>query len=411
MDAWVNDLTPASIRRAEEILNSMEERRSMIDGFNNFGYNVLLKAYSKVQGGSPKAEEVFERMKRMATDHNLPALLPDKLSYTSLMQSWIRDAVPGCLQKVEKLLQTMETETDPRKRPDHITYGTVMQALSHSDEPDSVERIKELMNRLDVPWNYVHFYCVIMACRNTGRAEEAVMALRQLEDLHAKGNRDCRPNFKIYLACLDAWAASPNATEAFSGASQVLNSLLEWYDAGGNVHAPHQEAFISMFTTLGRSHITGKARAAMDLIKTMERYGTTHNEDTCARIIHTMASETGSREAKQEAWKVVMAVIEMIRRDPQLRGSASYNSAIHACANLLSDPEQARGLMEEFFRECCDHGFVDGRALRSFQRYALPIGSTLLESISPRMDEILVEDIPFEWQRNLNETDSKKSPS
>ena len=402
IDAWVKQKTAEGNRRAEQILDRFEKDYIGTDGYNNFGYNALMNAYARTEdGATAKVEALFERMQQLASEHNNPGLLPDKLSYSSLMLSLTHEGRRGYADKVDALLKEMEDSPDESVQPDLIAYSVALDAWSKSGEAHAAERARAIPSRMTGPVrpSTVCFNCLMNIYATEGKAEEAESVLEMMDRESRAGNPRTKPRSTDFATCINAWAKSDRLSECWERSSQLFNTMMDRYKAGNDQCKPQQRAITPMFMALANSSETHKAQKALGVIRELESAGIQHNRITCNALIHALSTESGDEKAKKDALKLSLATFELLRGG-SLRSSpdsATYNSMMHACLNLMvANPEEQATLFEQVFQLCCNDGKVNSIVLSSMKR-AFP-NSKLLAVVNGT-SEIGIDDVPNSWKR------------
>ena len=233
IDAWVKQKTAEGNRRAEQILDRFEKDYIGTDGYNNFGYNALMNAYARTEdGATAKVEALFERMQQLASEHNNPGLLPDKLSYSSLMLSLTHEGRRGYADKVDALLKEMEDSPDESVQPDLIAYSVALDAWSKSGEAHAAERARAIPSRMTGPVrpSTVCFNCLMNIYATEGKAEEAESVLEMMDRESRAGNPRTKPRSTDFATCINAWAKSDRLSECWERSSQLFNTMMDQCD-------------------------------------------------------------------------------------------------------------------------------------------------------------------------------------
>ena len=105
-------------------------------------------ARSQKNGRARRSEAVIQRMKDINLKTGNESVLPDKVTYTSLIKALHEDRIPGCSEKGKALLKMMEeaaTKGNSRLKPDLFTYSTVLNALSYDGYPEQCEELVDKM--------------------------------------------------------------------------------------------------------------------------------------------------------------------------------------------------------------------------------------------------------------------------
>ena len=164
------------IEKAESILTKMED----LGLANTISYNTLISilSKSKVRNSARQAEACLQRMMNIYTTTSNEKIQPDTCSFNSAIHAYanISNKIPGAVQRAkrtEELLSQMEEMYNSGKndnvKPDVVSYSTVVNAYAKAacwGEAECAMRAMEILNRM--------------------------------EELHAAGDKDVKPNKRTY---------------------------------------------------------------------------------------------------------------------------------------------------------------------------------------------------------------------
>lgn len=264
-----------------------------------------------------KAEELLDRMWSVSRNNAWEHVRPDHNTYERVMRSCLRSKRPGTALTMQKLLQDMLKQYNPRfpnaLRPGRVHYllvisawaeqgnarkakaildemkgryeetgstdykpvgkvcAAVLKALSRCQEasaPDRAEAIlKEMLRRYEkdgdsewLPTDHC-FTSVIAIWANSGRPDGATKA-QAVFDSMSRELTGVRPNKFHYGALIHAWikAGSIDRAEA------ILRSMLDDYKQGNEAAKPDSKAFLEVTEALSRSGATERVDSLLNLM-------------------------------------------------------------------------------------------------------------------------------------------------
>jgi pentatricopeptide repeat protein len=157
---------------------------------------------------------------------------PNVVLFSSAMNAWTKSGLSGAPDRVEKLLQKMETlqERYPEWgiKPNKFTYSTAIDAWAKVKRVDKVQHLLQKMykqaaieNDPSLKPGLPAFNGYLVALAKSGRAEEAEALLSQMEDLYDSGELEEPPSVISYSTVIDSFARSN-----LEGASMRAESFL-----------------------------------------------------------------------------------------------------------------------------------------------------------------------------------------
>jgi hypothetical protein len=178
--------------------------------------------------------------------HDDPNLLPDSVTYTTLIHGWSRGVphlarLPEAGYKAERLLQELEQLPPSRLRADFSrtkVYNSVITAWSKSGEKDTAQRVESILS--------------------------------QLEGKFFTGNADARPDKTTFLCTIDAYAKAriPDAEERCDA---LLERMKHFRDAFQLEDLePDRAVYNAVLNALAKSYQPKSAEKAEEILTMMQ---------------------------------------------------------------------------------------------------------------------------------------------
>lgn len=151
----VGNAVIAAWARAADRIDSADRAMAALEKLKRFAepdlvsYNTILSAYSKA-GRGQNAVELLTWLETIS-ENDRKDLLPDRISYNSVLTALAKDSNPGSTEQAEELLGKMEVIDRPGQqsvKPDKISYTTVIDAWSRSGNPGQAMRAYKLVARM-----------------------------------------------------------------------------------------------------------------------------------------------------------------------------------------------------------------------------------------------------------------------
>ncbi len=330
------------------------------------------------------------------------ALLPDKITYTSLISAIVKDQEEGFADQCADLLAEMQAGSE-RMKPDIITYASVIHAYGIALRCDEAEALVQKMeddDELPDPSRkrgiYEHLINAYLAKlrdsqrkRSTQRigsnrifvgdevelVDKALKVLRKMENLYRQGNEAMKPTARTYSLCLQALGESsdPNCIEraedlfercithcppSSSSASSTTSGRHK------NYRHPFVDAANNLASIYVKRNIENKVNKVLAVFRQMKDLGVQPTIRTYNALLGACAKlpVNSSEESKAYAIHVAVTTLKYMQDsdDPSLSpDSLSYNHVLHACNRNIDDGEERRVAMEAVFRRCCTDGCVN----------------------------------------------------
>mmetsp|Transcript_12102 Transcript_12102/g.22648 ORF Transcript_12102/g.22648 Transcript_12102/m.22648 type:complete len:897 (+) Transcript_12102:266-2956(+) len=388
--------------KAEMVLSRIEELCSEDKSFdlNNYGYNLVIDAWarSSKSGRAKRAEAIIKRMNDISSETGNKSLLPDKHTYTCLMNVLITDREQGFEDKCAEILSMMEAG-DERIKPDNVTYSSMIKAYAYANKPEQAEVLLRTMEKQGVSPPQFCYNGVINAYgknNNPGSARKAILILEQME------KNGVNPDIMSYAICIDALGRSDEANRvqrAEEMFSRCIQRSTESHQKSNKVSLPIFSALQSVYI---RSDDHEKVQKTLKVIKVMEENGIKptltsykHVLSACSRV-----PRHASEQIKQKAVEIAARILEFLRNSNDLNpDSQTYNSLLWVCS-LVSDPKEKYETINAVFKMCCQDGFLSRQCLGSLKQVAG--NEQFYELVGHKQGHVDVTVLDPSWSRNAD---------
>jgi pentatricopeptide repeat protein len=376
LSAFTKQGTIQSLQHAELLLERIESIFVSGDSpetANNYAYNLLLDAYSRVLGlmyKSQRIQVVMKRMEQLANDCDNPLLLPDRISYSSLIRALVKESEPGYIQQVEDAVCMMEESSRPTMKPDLKTYTMVLDAYSRSRDPAALERAASMLERLKARFargestlrpDVVIYTILIKIYSNAGDPNKSESFLSMMAQEFLDGNLTCRPDEAAYVTAMNSWETSeePNSIDRVM---RLFNEMTKEYDSGNPNCRPGLKTFRQLMTTLAR------------------------------------LTTAGDDQDRSQALQAAINVLEFLRSSKLGADSDAYGALLYACENSIDNMEERDIKLCEVFSKCAADGRVNQKILFMLRRLLPADRYQSLTLLDPKK-VIAASAIPRDWRR------------
>jgi pentatricopeptide repeat protein len=210
--AWARS---GNLRRAEQLLESMEQEDNQIPFPNAVTYATIMDGWckSKDDSAAMKCEAIFERQQRSFRDGNTAAR-PNLISYVTLMSAHASSNEKGSAQRAQDILFDLFDEykhDNDKIKLTAQTVATVMDAWQRSGERDAGENAEALLNWM-------------------------ISTYQDLKD------ENLRPNEFIFGLTISAWSRSRKFGK-MNRARQVLDKMIQLQKDGVISASPNAHCY------------------------------------------------------------------------------------------------------------------------------------------------------------------------
>eukprot|EP00245_Coleochaete_scutata_P003892 TRINITY_DN1591_c0_g1_i1.p1 TRINITY_DN1591_c0_g1~~TRINITY_DN1591_c0_g1_i1.p1 ORF type:complete len:715 (-),score=135.95 TRINITY_DN1591_c0_g1_i1:280-2424(-) len=203
-EVHINTLMNACAEAGEAMrARGILRRQTSVDGTGGppttFSYNLLIKGYAR-SDNPLEALAVVDEMKA----RGLPL---QRLTYNSLILACVRG---GDLEKATSFLEEMKAQArtfrTSRLLPDVVTYTTLLQGVAEEGDIRGIRSLAAEMKEAPMcVLDRVAYSAIIDACITAQYPEEGLRILGEMET-KAKDERELRPRAHVYLALMRALA-------------------------------------------------------------------------------------------------------------------------------------------------------------------------------------------------------------
>lgn len=354
-------------------------------------------ARSRKPGREMKARAVIDRMEKLASETGNKSILPDKLTYTCLINAITGDRQRGYEDRCAEILSMMEAGND-RIKPDLITYNAVVKAYAGARRPEEAEKCLRRMEDAGLSPNFLCYNNVLNAYGKSQGQDSAKKALQILESIERCG---MEPPAMSYAICIDALGRSEDprrvrrAEELVERCIQRLNkSQRHSRELSGPIFNALQSVYI-------RSGDPNKAKKSLGVIKMMEDYGLRPEVSSYNSVLSACSRPPPDTDEKlrRNAIEIAAKVVEFLRSDDSnlKPDSQSYNSLLWVCDGI-SDENEKRQTIHAVFQMCCNDGLLNRRFLASLKQVAR---DQFFKLVGRQGGHVNVSDLDPSWSQNI----------
>ena len=489
--AWSNLGTRYGAERANEVLDQLEVsflssyddddqvvgKENVEIGSNEFTYNTIISAWVKsatLDGKYEYAAEQAELILRRGIDR-CDKFQANVVSYSSIIDCWSKSGSLNGSKRAQLLLQEMEEAYKSGKndfvKPNVISYTSCLLAFARTNTVEGAKAANELFDSMkekyqenkdgDYKVNMISYFAVIdgwARCNSKDAGQNALHLLNELETLFRKGEKDLKPDVRVYARVITALMKSAD----FDDAENILRRMEQYANTGDEKFAFAKPNVVIYNTLINEYARRRQSKKAMSILNQMDRYDSSRkleddkviaDDHTLNGIIYALSMGNGKGKARR--------ALKMLERleNSHINGSwdvkpstRSYNMVINACANSFKQDEKERvqavdialkvyskltasnhvdadrftyisllkvcgklmqtnskrrqKLVSEVFGSCCDEGLVCDDVL---ENYLLAVSSTsILPEIaelmkSPKQSKLRSSMLPSEWTRKARQ--------
>jgi hypothetical protein len=384
LSAFTKQRNLESMQHAELMLEKIESvfLERLPESVNNYAYNLILDSYARMPGLGdriPRIRALIDRMANLADKLQNPSLLPDKISYASLIQA-IREenyAKPkdDFLDQLESVVLTMEESDRPSMKPDLNTYALVLDAFTKSRDTSAPERAKRILDGMTAKsglYPDAIIYTILMKIySNAGAIEKSDNALYSMAQDYKDGNMACQPSELAYKTAISSWARS-NRPDAVNQAIRLFGDLMRQYEHGNTRCRPNEDTFLQLMTILSVGNEPSKQKIGQILLDHMMDLGIPPSTKLLNTFLHACSRTTGDHQDRQDALSTAMEIFGGMRKRRNGVESYTYNCMLHVCQHLIDDTEERERRLCQVFSECVNDGLVNQHILTTLRKH-LPL--------------------------------------
>lgn len=215
-----------------QCLRKSGKRPDLIPDAISFTSIVSAIAHDSKRRKVKDAQRILDTMYSILKDDDGGGIQLDRVAYNALIHA--QSTQSGSADKAEMLLDYMLEQNGPSSiRPNAITFNTVLDAISKSKLPGSAARAEKILNKMQLiyeeGWNELRpdtfsFASVLNAYANSDEPDAAAKAeeiLKHMHLIHQNGNNNVIPNTICFATVIKAYSRSRD-----NDAPQVSCALL-----------------------------------------------------------------------------------------------------------------------------------------------------------------------------------------
>lgn len=373
-------------------------------------YNICIDAWAK--SGSPKALEkcqgIFARMTDLSKELDQPALLPNTVTYATLINAIAGSGRPNAPYIAESLLKQMK---DVGLSPNLFTFSALVKCWSRSNRPEAASKAVDIimqMKSIGLAPNSHMFTSVLNCIANSEELDSGIKAEEIMDFMESLDQDSTKPNVYTFTSVLKAWTMSGSPD-----ASQRALELLDRLESSNSSIKPTEACYNAAINTIAKSSSPTKAREAQKVLHRLLANPTvTPSANTYSTVMNACAYtkiDQGNKTDQMIASEAFAISKECFRRILQNHAdeinSVVFNTFLQCCRNLLLPGKHRDELVCSVFEECHKRGYVNIQSVVNLRKSLSPsvlkhvlFGSTLENGT------IEWKDIPESWRRNAVES-------
>ncbi|KAL3911272.1 MAG: hypothetical protein SGILL_007346 [Bacillariaceae sp.] len=390
----------------EEQILTTRTRPSASHSITNHAYNIVLDFFSRVSGLTERRkriEALMCRMEEWANHLDNQDLLPDRISYASLLRSIILEKKDGFALEIDKLVKEMGSSDRSAVHPDVSIYSLVLYGFLQSGDSRAVqwaERLKEQMSdRSNILPDEI-FYTQLMKIHALyGDAESSDSILSEMIRAFEGGQESCRPTELSFVSAMTSWERT-GRTDAPDAALRIFNCMMAFHEKGNSDCRPGKRTFGQLMVILAKSEYKAKREIARRLLSKMKELGIVPDRMVLNWYIRVCGAASSSEKERVNSWKDIQVTLKILRGSGSGANSHTYNSILHACPNLFVEEEECLAKVVEVFEKCKNDGLVDRRIIGTLKRLLSAPDYEQVTTLSSKDPRTHLGRLPREWQRN-----------
>jgi pentatricopeptide repeat protein len=354
---WARSKKDYAPDRAYAILKNIAnlyERNATNVKPNDFCCAAVITAYMN-SGNAKRAEQtLLEQCERYETTRD-PDLLPNVVSFNSVINAWSKSGQPEATQKAEALIQRMQdlakSWNETSLMPETRSFNSVLIAWVHSKERDAPYRCEEVLQRMNSLYKHGYMQCqpdvfsinTVLDCWAKSRIpegpERAEAILRHTERLHLASNTSVQPDVTSYTTVMNAWARSGHPDAALRAQALFDEVLKKYLSGSGRDLKPDLTSFGTLIAAWGRTKSEYGAAKAQKVFNNMVALYKAGDKDLQpTKIQYTALLDAWAKAGQPEMAENILRKFE--RAAVKLHISC-YNAVMNGWAKSRS-PDAAR---------------------------------------------------------------------
>ncbi len=352
-------------------------------------------AKSRKRGRAVRAEAVLNRMHDLAVETGNKSLMPDKFSYTCLLNAIFNDKEGGYIERCEEVIHIMETGDD-RMRPDVFSYNYLIKAYVSARMLAKAENVISRIENSGLKPSVINYNNVMNAYSKDRAPGSSENVIRIFEEIQSKSY--LTPDIKSYMMCIDALARSKRTSRV-----QIAENLVDRYIQYAKRNQSHEDAapiFYALQTVYIQSDSFDKARKSLSVVKLMEDNGIRPGVRAYNGVIKACSriSPDADLETKRSTVEIAARVLHVLQNSEELNpDSITYNDLISLC-KLISDAEEKSLTIRALFKQCCNGGVLNRSILATLKEVA---GNDFWILVGRDRGHVDITSLDPKWSRNV----------
>lgn len=276
----------------DELIQDTTAAEKMEEFFTTDLLNLVVNRWRKTAADDPSFFKDHQDLSprflsdKMRTYHSSDSttLKPDIHTFTMIIDGASNDASHG-VRVGEDILQWLLLHANENIHlcPNAITFSSLMNCWVKSrlaKAPEQVERLLEQMHELDfeepdwnVAPNQVTYTTAIDCWAQHGRADRVHLLLREMHEEYSNGNDDLKPNLPAFNGYLVALAKDGDVDKA----QLILEQMERLYASGELDKRPTVISYSTVLSSFANSHLNGAAERAEAILRRMSDQGISPN--------------------------------------------------------------------------------------------------------------------------------------
>lgn len=331
----------SSVKRTEELLNEIIEENEF--EANTHHMNSAMNSFIRA-GDVSKAANLLKRMEDEYMNGN-GVLKPNVVSYTTLMNGWVKSNDPQKSEKTTMVfdkMMAMYESGNKAAQPNFVSYVTLVDCLKTSGGVEAAERAEKI--------------------------------LRSMYQTYKLGESDFKPNAQLVSTVIDMWSKSGDFNSG-ERAETLLKWLFQIYEEDGDPQLmPSAYPFASCISAWAKSRKFGKAiraKAILDKMKSSFKSGiikSPPNVFCYTAVINACAYAERDSIEQRDALVVFLATYkEMINEDVVVPNNVTFSTVFTALRNLLPANEKRVDAVRTVFQTCVELGMCSSSVTQRLQ--------------------------------------------
>lgn len=241
------------------------------------------------------------------------------------------------------------------------------------------------------------------------------MALLDRMSARAKeGKSNVKPDPRTYNTVLNAWSQSTDKNAPIK-ALGLLELMFRRYENGDENAQPDVLSFSTVINAFSKSKFPWKARECRSLLRRMKDLYDDGEESmrpnifVYSAVLNACAYTFGRPDEKEEALNIGIETFEELKQSGIRPNHVAYGSYLRICRRLISEDDARRShFITRAFQQCCADGQVGLYVLKQIRADPKLFVKLLQPYI--QYEEVLIDDLPLEWTRNVKERQKISRP-